>query len=176
MKTAAALLAIASIASSASSNERLCPKAMPATVEARLSPVLRALDRAHKRNDIWDKQYEAAFASLLRAKDKASVQARVALMDYYVGESYGEELVCAVALDGANSAEFLELYDACDIPPKHSPVPRAHTLPLRTYALKMVREGNAKEKLHIRMTANPSIEGTSNIRLRLLSAAPHVKR
>jgi len=25
-------------------------------------------------------------------------------------------------------------------------------------------------------TPNPSIEGTSNIRLRLLSAAPHVKR
>jgi len=26
------------------------------------------------------------------------------------------------------------------------------------------------------MPPNPSIEGTSNIRLRLLSAAPHVKR
>jgi hypothetical protein len=28
----------------------------------------------------------------------------------------------------------------------------------------------------LRVGANPSIEGTSNIRLRLLSAAPHVKR
>jgi hypothetical protein len=32
------------------------------------------------------------------------------------------------------------------------------------------------EVLAIAPAPNPSIEGTSNIRLRLLSAAPHVKR
>jgi len=34
----------------------------------------------------------------------------------------------------------------------------------------------AKASTERPLTANPSIEGTSNIRLRLLLAAPHVKR
>ena len=108
-------------------------------------PVLLALEKALNKNDIWDKHYENAFAALLRAKDKASAEARVALMDYYVGESFGEELVCAVALDGKRSARFLELYDACDIQPKQSSVPRAHSSPIRGYAMKILQEGSAKE-------------------------------
>ena len=78
-------------------------------------PVLHALDRALKRNDIWDKEYETAFGKLMRAKDAASAEARVALMDYYVGESFGEELVCAVALDGARNISLLERYDIVNV-------------------------------------------------------------
>ena len=145
MKPLVALLAIAMSASVASGAERQCLRAMPPNVEARLLPVLRALDQALVKNDIWDKQYEAAFASLAQAKDNASAQARVALMDYYIGEAYGEELVCAVAIDGARSRRFVELYEDCDIKPTVSPVPRTRTLPLRRYALTIIVEGTAKE-------------------------------
>lgn len=99
---------------------------MSAAVEARLVPVLSALDRALRKNDIWDKKYENAFFALSQAKDKASIEARVALMDYYVRESYGEELVCAVALDGPSSIAYLELYERCSIRPNYEPVPRRH--------------------------------------------------
>ena len=144
MKTFVAFLILAVFAGSARSGESACPKAMPRAVEARLVPVLHALDRALKRNDIWDKEYETAFGKLMRAKDAASAEARVALMDYYVGESFGEELVCAVALDGARNISLLERFTECDIPPTHSSLPRTRTLPLRGYALTMIREGNAK--------------------------------
>ena len=118
---------------------------MPRKVEARLMPVLNALDNALKKDDIRDKKYQSAFGRLMRASDSASAQARVALMDYYIGEAYGEELVCAVALDGKRSRPFLELYEGCDIQPTASPVPRTRTLPLRRYALKIIEEGKAKE-------------------------------
>jgi len=67
------------------------------------------------------------------------------LMDYYVGESFDEELVCAVAMDGKRSVRFLDMYDACDIRPKQSSVPRTHSSPTRGYAIKIIKEGSAKE-------------------------------
>ena len=125
--------------------ETQCPRAMPRVVEARLLPVLNALDQARKKNDFWDKRYEAAFLRLSRAKDNASAQARVALMDYYIGEAYGEGLVCTVALDGVRSKKWLELYEQCDILVSASTVERFHSLPLRGYALKIIGEGNAAQ-------------------------------
>jgi len=122
-----------------------CPEAMPADVEAKLLPVLTARDEAARKNDWWDKSYEEAFGTLLAANDPASKQARVALMDYYVGEAFGEELVCAVALDGTEMVSLLKLYSQCDIAPSKSAVPRNRTLPLRTYALEMLKAGHVKE-------------------------------
>ena len=141
----AALLLICALSAPALADQGACPTILPATVEAKLLPVLEARDEASRKNDWWDKGYESAFGVLLNAKDDDSRQARVALMDYYVGEAYGEELVCAVALDGSEAGRFLELYSRCDIKPTRSSVPRNHALPLRGYALKMLKEGHVKE-------------------------------
>ena len=113
--------------------------------ESRLLPVLRALDRARKTGDFWNKQYEAVFLKLSMAKDGASREARIALMDYYVGEAYGEGLVCTVALEGPKNIGLLELYENCDISPSNSPVGRFHGSPLRSYALKLIVERTAKK-------------------------------
>jgi hypothetical protein len=135
----ATLAAVATVTAVAGTD---CPKHMPARVEVRLRPVLEALDHALNSDDIWDKKYASSFATLMDAKDLASSQARVALMDYYVGEAYAEELVCAVAIDGARSAKFLDLYDMCNIQPSYSPIPRDRSLPLRGIAKSMIRSGN----------------------------------
>jgi hypothetical protein len=121
-----------------------CPAKMTPRVESRLLPVLDALAAAAKKSDFFDKTYTRAFGALLAARDAASREARVALMDYYVGEGNGEELVCAVALDG--SRRLLELYSVCDIQPMRSPVPRDRFLPLRGYALNMIRKGHVVEQ------------------------------
>jgi hypothetical protein len=141
----AALFLICALSVSALADQGACPTVLPATVEAKLLPVLKARDEASRKNDWWDKGYESAFGALLSAKDDDSKQARVALMDYYVGEAFGEELVCAVALDGSDVNSFLELYSLCDIKPVHSSVPRNHALPLRGYALKILKEGHVKD-------------------------------
>jgi hypothetical protein len=128
-----------------------CPKSMPADVEQKLLPVLDALEDA--RHD-WsnyrygtrsEQNYETQFERLLSAKDKSSRQARVALMDYYVGEGPGEELVCVVALDGEGIVPFLNLYDRCDISPYRSPVPRERDFLLRQYVREALRDGHIDE-------------------------------
>jgi hypothetical protein len=47
---------------------------------------------------------------------------------------------------------------------------------LRTQNLASLYRGHHAEREPMSATPNPSIEGTCNIRLRLLSPAPHVKR
>ncbi len=126
----------------ACAGEMTCSKPMPSAVESKLLPVLDALRAAAAKSDWWDKGYAGKFQALLDAKDSASSEARVALMDYYVGEAYGEELVCAVALDGARSKSILQRYSKCDVTPSRSPVPRKHDGVLRGYALKMINDGD----------------------------------
>ena len=133
---------VAAFCSVASAAE--CPKRMPSAVEGRMLPVLDAFAEAMKKNDYWDKRYEAAVDRLLRGQGTAAREARVALMDYYIGEAYGEELVCAVAKDG--SSKLLRLYSTCDIQPSRSPVPRDRTLPLRKYALEIIASGKGKDR------------------------------
>jgi hypothetical protein len=120
-----------------------CSKPMPKEVEAKLLEVLDARRLAGAHNDWLDKDYDDQFQSLLDAKDPASSEARVALMDYYVGEANGEDLVCAVALDGARSKRTLERYIRCDVAPSRSPVPRRHDNILRHYALTIIDRGDA---------------------------------
>jgi hypothetical protein len=121
-----------------------CSKKMPASVEAKLLPVLDVLAEAVRKDDWFDKKYEQEFYRLLKSKDKASQEARVALMDYYVGEHFGEELVCAVALDGEAIKSTIITYQNCDIKPTRSPVLRNRSLPLRKYVLEILKRGNVK--------------------------------
>ena len=144
MKRALLPLLIWLVATSAIAADHVCIKRMPKDVEAKLTPVLVALDVAHRKKDIWDKSYERAFERLIAAKGIAAVQARVALMDYNIGESFGESLVCAVAKDGAQSMPFLKLYEACDIAPQRLLITRKHVSPLRGYALKIIQDGTLK--------------------------------
>src|ERR1700729_23451 len=99
-----------------------CPEKMPPAVEQKLLPVIDALNEAVLKGDIWDKNYQNSFETLLKAKDTASKQARVALMDYNIGEELGEELSCAVVLDGNDMVKLLNLYNRCYIRPLSSSV------------------------------------------------------
>lgn len=145
MRKLTALILIFVFAAHVCAEELVCPRALSPAVEAKLKPVLSARDRAAKRNDWWDKGYEREIGILFNAKDRASIEARVALMDYYIGEAYGEELVCVIALDGAETVKLLELYEQCDIQPKRNLGLRRHGSPLRGYAKRLVQEGHAKE-------------------------------
>src|SRR6185312_15879276 len=71
--------------------ETACPKVLSSFVEEKLKPVLSARNQASRKNDWWDEDYEKEVNLLLNAKDKISSEARVALMDYYIGEAYGED-------------------------------------------------------------------------------------
>ena len=82
-------------------------------VDHLVTPVLKALKIAESKNDWWDKAYEASFYSLIEAKGADAKEARVALLAYYVGEHYGEELVCAVEADGKAMIPLLERYKEC---------------------------------------------------------------
>lgn len=122
-----------------------CPKAMSPAVEAKLLPVLKAYDEAVHKNDLLDPQYENAIELLLQATDDASREARVALMDYDVGDAYDQELICAVAFDGKPMIPVLERYSRCDIAPSHATGTRDHNSPLRGETLKMLKEGHVSE-------------------------------
>jgi hypothetical protein len=140
-----ALAIIFALSAPAWAQEKACPRHLPQSVEAKLLPVLNAREAAVRKNDWWDIGYEKAFETLLKSGDEDSVRARVALMDYYVGEAYGEVLVCAVALDGQRVEKLLELHARCDIKPRQSRAPRDRTLPLRAYAQKLLKDGHVKD-------------------------------
>jgi hypothetical protein len=117
---------------------------MPTDVEAILKPVLVALE-ASDRSENHEKEYEAALGNLLGARGVYASQARVALMDYYVGEWPGEVLACAVALDEEDIVPILDQYDKCDIKLSTSVGGRDRTLQLRAFARELRRSGKAKE-------------------------------
>lgn len=133
---------VCAVSANAVASEPTCPR-MPKAVEAKLVPVLRALGEARRANNIWSKKYERAFGNLMAQKDATAKQAKVALMDYYVGEHFGGDLVCVVAMD--DSRALLELYSACDIAPSKSSVERDRSLTLRQDALEILSAGNIKE-------------------------------
>jgi len=120
-----------------------CPSHVPREVERLMLPVLHGLRSVMDSGDWFAPEYESAFDRLLKAKGNTAVEARVALMDYYIGEHFGEELVCASALDGQAARQLLWQYESCDITAPLSPVPRNHALPLRGYAIKLIDSGDA---------------------------------
>jgi len=105
-----------------------CPASMPSAVEKKLLLVLDATTETVRT----DKAYEALWDQLLDGKDDASVEARVALMDYPIGAAYSELLSCVVSTGGKKALYYLELYSHCDIAPTRSPVPRDHANTLRS--------------------------------------------
>ena len=68
-------------------------KFLPPGVERLLKPVLLARAAAIRSNREWDTTYEKAFYNLLKMKGPEAREAQVALMAYYTGEHYGEELL-----------------------------------------------------------------------------------
>jgi len=68
-------------------------KFLPPGVERLLKPVLLARAAAIQSHREWDTTYEKAFYNLLKMKGPEAWEAQVALMAYYTGEHYGEELV-----------------------------------------------------------------------------------
>jgi hypothetical protein len=121
-----------------------CPASMSSAVEAKLLPVLDATSEALRRDDWSAKTYEALLDALLAGSDDASVEARVALMDYPVGTAYAEQLSCVVSIGGPKALHFLRLYSRCNIAPSRSPVPRQHSSKLRAMTLKAWKAGHGK--------------------------------
>jgi len=68
-------------------------KFLPPRVERLLKPVLLARAAEIRSHREWDTAYEKAFYNLLKMKGPEAREAQAALMAYYVGEHYGEELV-----------------------------------------------------------------------------------
>jgi hypothetical protein len=60
-----------------------------------------------------DKAYVSAFEALLESSDKDALEAQVALMAYYVGEHYGEELLASVLGRARRADKLVEQYAAC---------------------------------------------------------------
>ena len=130
--------------SAVAGNPSGCP-VMSKGAEAALKPVLKELAAVRKSGNWFAPRYEAVLTKLLRSKERDAVEARVALMDYYTGEHTGEELVCVVARDGAAVKALLQLYSRCDIAPSQSPAARDRSLPLRGYALDLLKQGNVEQ-------------------------------
>lgn len=145
MKYVIALFLVAA-AGAVEATPAACPQAMPPAVASRLLPVLKARDAAVAKHDWLDPQYESAIESLLQAQDDASREARVALMDYEIGEAYRQELECAVAFDGKRMIPLLQLYSRCDIAPAHATSPRIHASTLRGETLKILENGKVGEE------------------------------
>lgn len=117
-----------------------CPVSMPPAVEQKLLSVLDA----STESVLDEKAYDAVFDQLLYGKDDASIEARVALMDYPIGAAYSELLSCVVSTGGKKALYYLNLYSRCDIAPTRSPVPRDHTNALRSITMVEWKAGHGK--------------------------------
>jgi len=95
-----------------------CEGFLPDEVEAKLAPVVTAREVASKKPDWSYPKYEEELDKLLADKSYSASRARVALMDYYVGEAFGEELVCAVAREGKTVLPLLQYHSRCDVKAK----------------------------------------------------------
>lgn len=91
-----------------------CEKgALPPEVDRLVKPVLLARV-AWTRSDVYDdKTFEMAFDKFLNAKGASALEAKVALMAYYTGEHYGEELLEAVLDHQAQADPLVRRYRAC---------------------------------------------------------------
>jgi hypothetical protein len=82
-------------------------------IEALLRPVLIPMANARRARRDHDEKYVKAFESLLESRDKNALEAQVALMAYYVGEHYGEELLSSVQGRGRQADKLVQRYAAC---------------------------------------------------------------
>jgi hypothetical protein len=117
-----------------------CPASMSPVVEKKLLSVLDA----SVESVLDEKTYDIVFDQLLYGKDDASIEARVALMDYPIGAAYSELLSCVVSIGGKKALYYLELYSRCDIAPTRSPLPRNHARALRSITIAAWKAGHGK--------------------------------
>lgn len=135
----AALVSIA-LAIPAWADPAACPASMLPAVEKKLLSVLDA-----SAESVLDaKTYDTVFDQLLYGKDDASMEARVAFMDYPIGAAYSELLSCVVSTGGKKALYYLELYSRCDIAPTRSPLPRDHANTLRSVTIAQWKAGHGK--------------------------------
>ena len=88
-------------------------EALQPRIEALLRPVLLPMAAARRARRDHDEAYVRAFEALLASSDKDASEAQVALMAYYVGEHYGEELLESVLRRGPRADKLVERYAAC---------------------------------------------------------------
>ena len=70
-----------------------CEQQLASSIESLVRPVLLARAAALQAKREWDGAFEESFYGLLKQRSPAAEEAQVALMAYYTGEHYGEELV-----------------------------------------------------------------------------------
>ncbi len=92
----------------------MCDKgALAPAVERLVKPVLLARVAWARSRSYLDKDFETAFYKFLEAKGAVALEAKVALMAYYTGEHYGEELVEAVLEHPAQADSLVRRYRDC---------------------------------------------------------------
>ncbi len=82
-------------------------------VEQRIVPILEARIKARKLNDWYLPEYTEPLHQLFREDSPIAMESRIALLAYYIGEAYGEELFCAISQDGEDALPLLEQYQVC---------------------------------------------------------------
>jgi hypothetical protein len=83
------------------------------SVEQLVKPVLLARAAWIRSGKYLDKSFEPPFYKLLATKGATALEAKVALMAYYTGEHYGEELLDAVLGEHALADRLVQRYREC---------------------------------------------------------------
>src|SRR5690242_6850932 len=79
-------------------------------IDALVAPILRRNKFLNKGED----KVQVAMVEELNARhDPAAREARVALLPYSMGEQAGQELFCAVLLDGRDTLPLIDKYSRC---------------------------------------------------------------
>lgn len=119
-----------------------CEQVLPPAVQEKLDPVLHEREIASTKPEWSYPKYEVVFEKLLSDPDFDARRARVALMDYYVGEAFGEDLVCAVVRDGKSALQWLKYHERCDVDAQIPSSFRHHQNPLRNYAVEILEKSS----------------------------------
>lgn len=118
-----------------------CPgKKLPPPVDALVAPILSASMSVISSNQ---PRAERLLQELNENHAPAAIEARIALLAYYLGEHPAEELLCRVVDDGPVALSILEAYKKCS--PACSaewPLLHRHMKPvLYDYAIEMIKTG-----------------------------------
>jgi hypothetical protein len=86
---------------------------LPPEVDLLVKPVLLARVAAARSHTEWDESFENQFYKLLKMKGATALEAQVALMSYYTGEHYGEELLETVLKKSKQADPLVRRYREC---------------------------------------------------------------
>ena len=87
--------------------------ALPPDVDALVKPVLLASVAAQRQGRFPDQAFERELYQLLETQGTVALEAKVAMMSYYIGEHYGEELLEAALQDAMQSDALVARYEKC---------------------------------------------------------------